>query len=96
MKELTVVTVTFSDREGGGLSIYSDDLPGLILSGDNHDAVAKKIVPAIRALFEYKGFSKIKVMAAKPISEILRTVRPSDVDLHVQHEQFVVEIHEAA
>ncbi len=59
--QLTIVTVTLTDREDGGLRVYSDDLPGLILSGSDRHEVVRKIVPAIQALFEYKGFKQVTV-----------------------------------
>ena len=64
---LTIVTVTMEDRGDGGLRVYSDDLPGLILSGADRTAVASKIAPAIQALFEHKGFSSVTVRAAQPL-----------------------------
>lgn len=96
MPQLTVVTVILQDREDGGLRVYSDDLPGLILSGSDRVKVAASIVPAIEALFEHKGFQRVVVRPTKPIGEVLKSASPRDVDVHVQHEQFVVELPEAA
>lgn len=94
MSQLTysVVTVTLEDREDGGLRVYSDDLPGLILSGEDREKVASRIVPAIRALFEYKGFQAVVVHPAQPVAEVLKSASPRDMDMHVQHGQFVVEL----
>lgn len=92
---LTIVTVTLEDREDGGLRVYSDDLPGLILSGPDRDSVSEKIAPAIQALFEYKGFRGVIVRAAQPLNAVLKKASPRDVALHV-HQQFVVEMPEAA
>jgi hypothetical protein len=94
-KLLTIVTVTLEDREDGGLRVYSDDLPGLILSGPNRDSVAEKIAPAIQALFEHKGFRGVVVRAAQPLNTVLQKASPRDMDVHV-HQQFVVELPEAA
>jgi hypothetical protein len=95
MARLTVVTVTLTDREDGGLQVHSDDLPGLILSGSDKSKVAAAIIPAIRAIFKHKGMD-VGVLPTKPIAEVLRSKSPRDMDLHVQHEQFVIELPEAA
>jgi len=95
--ELTIVTVTLADREDGGLRVYSDDLPGLILSGNTKQDVLAKTAPAIQALFEHKGIGRvISVRAAKPLSEVFKSASPRAMDLHIQHEHFVVEVAEAA
>ena len=91
-----VVTVTIEDREDAGLRVYSDDLPGLILSGSNKDAVFQNIAPAIRALFERKGLLDVTVHATRSLDDVLKNSSPRAVDMHVQHEQFVVEMAEAA
>ena len=96
MFSLTVVTVTLKDREGGGLEVFSDDLPGLILSGSDRNKVASAIMPAIEALFRYKGFNKVIVRPATPVGQVLQSASPRDVDIHVHYEQFVVELPEAA
>ena len=94
--QLTIVSVTFADREDGGLRVYSDDLPGLILSGSDRSDVIKKIVPSIRALFEHTAIGQvISVRAAQPLTEVFKSASPRDVDLHIQH-QFVVELTAAA
>lgn len=90
MTTLTVVRVTLKDREDGGLRVFSDDLPGLILSGDDRDAVCGSIIPAIRALLEHKGIRVTAVKPAQALSEVIKRPSPRDVDLHVQHEMFIV------
>ena len=93
--EYAVVCVTLEDRDDGGLLVYSDDLPGLILSGPDKHAVCGCIAPAIQALFEHKGLGPVSgVHSAKPLSEVLRLRSPRNVDMHVQ--QFVVEFKQAA
>src|ERR1700681_3526420 len=94
---LTIVTVTLADREDGGLHVYSDDLPGLILSGVGRSEVIAKIVPAIQTLFEHKGINGvISIRAAQPINEVFKSSSPRDMDLQIQHERFVVELTAAA
>lgn len=96
MPSVTVVTATLRDREDGGLEVFSDDLPGLILSGSDRSKVAAAIVPAIGAIFRQNGFAKALVRPARPVSEVLKSQSPRDVNVQVQHEQFVVELPEAA
>lgn len=50
-----VVTLTFARRPDGGLRIYSDTLPGLVLSGANVPAVLSDLGPAIRGLLQAEG-----------------------------------------
>jgi hypothetical protein len=92
---LTVVTVTLEDRPDGGLRVYSENLPGLILSGPDKQAVAEAISTAICGLFAYKGQDAV-VHSTTPIAELLKLPRPRDVDMHVKHAQFVVELRRAA
>jgi hypothetical protein len=92
----TVITVILADRETGGLRAYSDDLPGLILSGRDRDDVFGKIAPAIEALFRHKGFNRVRVTPARPVAELMNADRSRDVHTYVQHEQFVIELATAA
>lgn len=90
----TIVTVTLTDREGGGLRVNSEELPGLILSGaDKHD-VCECIVPAIAAIFSHKGYADVHVQAETPLAEVLKLASPRNVDMHVQ--RFIVEFKKAA
>lgn len=91
-----VVTVTIEDRDDNGLRVWSDDLPGLILSGSDRKKVCDSIVPAIRALFQRKGLQDVTVHSTRPIHAILNQPSPRNMDLHVQHEQFVIEVPQAA
>src|SRR4051794_35235146 len=94
-RRVAVVTVTLEDRGDGGLRVYSEVLPGLILSGPNRQTVCDTIVPAIQALFERKGY-KVAVYPDQPIPEVMKAPSPRTVDMHVHHEQFVVELEDSA
>jgi len=48
------ITIVLEDREDGGLRVWSDDLPGLVLSGRDRLKVGSDIVPAVDALVEYR------------------------------------------
>jgi len=62
------VTVTFERREDGGLRVYSDDVPGFVLSGPNPHAVLDDVVPALTALFEHNKGMNVQF---GPIVEVL-------------------------
>lgn len=96
MTAYSVVTVTLEDRIDGGLRVYSEDLPGLILSGSNKKEVCIRIAPAIKALLEHKGIGVAKVAASQPIHDVIRQPSPRELDMHVQHEVFVVVLANAA
>jgi hypothetical protein len=51
----TIVKVIVEDRTDGGVSVHSDDLAGLVLSGKNRVGILKAIEPAARAILEHKG-----------------------------------------
>ena len=50
-----IVQVNIAGREDGGIRVWSDELPGLILSGSTPIKVLTAIVPACRVLLERKG-----------------------------------------
>jgi hypothetical protein len=88
------VTVSLQDREDGGLRVFSDDLPGLILSGPEKKDVIKGIVPAITAILNHSGLKDFSVHPSKSVLDILNGRNPQDVDMHVK--RFVVEYLKAA
>lgn len=49
------IKVIIEPREDGGILVYSDDLPGLVLSGRERIKILADIEPAVRALLEHKG-----------------------------------------
>lgn len=51
------IKVTVEPREDGGIRIYSEDLPGLVLSGRERVKIMGDIGPAVRAILEHKGES---------------------------------------
>lgn len=46
--------ISVSRREDGGLRIWSNNLPGLVLSGADASAVWRDLGPAIEALLNHK------------------------------------------
>jgi hypothetical protein len=47
-----ICTVTFAKRPDGGMRVFSQDLPGLILSHSDPDKVAADVWPAVKVLIE--------------------------------------------
>jgi hypothetical protein len=58
------VTVTLEKRQDGGLYVYSDDLPGFVLSHRNARAVLSDIEPAL-SIFLSKKLDR--TLAVKPL-----------------------------
>jgi hypothetical protein len=87
-RQLTVVAVTLEDREDGGLRVHSEVLPGLILSGADKEAVCDSIGPAIKAIFEHKGYKIVGVYPDQPIPDVMKLPSPRTAGMHVQ-QQFV-------
>jgi hypothetical protein len=92
MTAFSVVTVTLEDRADGGLRVFSEDLPGLILSGPDKTEVCSAIAPAIKALLEFGGTMVKAVEPSQPIREVIRQALPRDLDMHVKHETAYVVI----
>ena len=107
---MTTVCVALEDREDGGLRVFSDELPGLILSGSDKLTVMNKIAPAIAAIFKAAKGLNVTVRPAKPLSEVLDGKNPQKLDMKVQNcgaasnlgvsnihtKVFVVELQQAA
>ncbi len=90
MTTYSVVTVTLEDRTDGGLRVFSEDLPGLLLSGPDKEDVCDRIAPAIQALLEHKGVRAV-VYPSRPIPQVMAEPSPRALDMHaMQHELFVV------
>lgn len=47
-----ICTVTFAKRPDGGMRVFSQDLPGLVLSHSDPDKVAADVWPAVKMLIE--------------------------------------------
>jgi hypothetical protein len=48
--DLWVISVVFETRPDGGLRVYSDDVPGFMLSHRDIDAVYKDVRPALETI----------------------------------------------
>lgn len=54
------IVVVFEKRADGGLRVYSDDVPGFVLSHPNVEAVQADVVPALEGI--------ISEMIGQPVS----------------------------
>ena len=52
------MTIVLEPREDGGLRVWSDDLPGLVLSGSDQEAVLSDLDIAIIELQRYRQLHK--------------------------------------
>jgi len=93
-RQLTIVSVTLEDRVDGGIRVSSRDLPNLLLSGLNKEAICAAISPAIHSILERKGLKIVSVKPGKPFPEVLKSPSPRELDMHIQ--QFVVELADVA
>lgn len=50
-----VVTIKLMRRQDGGLRVFSDDVPGLILSGTDPEKVMADVWPALQTIVTYKA-----------------------------------------
>jgi hypothetical protein len=44
------IVVVFETRQDGGLRVYSDDVPGFMLSHPDYDAVMRDVQPALEQI----------------------------------------------
>jgi hypothetical protein len=52
---MIMINVTCEDRPDGGVRVYSDQLPGLILSGKDRAKVLAGIEPAVKVFLQRQG-----------------------------------------
>lgn len=94
-KRMTVVDVKMLDRRDGGLCVYSDTLPELILSGPNTDEVCACIEPAIKTIFAQRGYTVTAITESARIATIMKLPSPRNMNLKVNH-RFGAEFQSAA
>jgi hypothetical protein len=62
------ISVVFENRSDGGLRVYSDDVPGFMLSHPDADAVMRDVEPALKTI--------ISEMVGAPVTVTLVGSRP--------------------
>ena len=79
-----VIPVTLNDRPNGGVAVSCEQLPGLILAGEDRQSIVAALPNALRMLLEYMGYDPLLVVHEEPPTAALneRTL-PFDVNMKV-------------
>ena len=56
-----IISVVFETRSDGGLRVYSDDVPGFMLSHSNAEAVCKDVKPALETIIGAMMNSRVTI-----------------------------------
>lgn len=101
MTQKFFIEVVLEDAGDNGLRVFSEQLPGLILSGTEKMSVTRCILPAIKALLEAKNFTNVTISQTMPFSLALAAPSPRVVDIDVNCSEesktlYLVEYAEAA
>jgi hypothetical protein len=65
------VTVCFEARPDGGLRVYSDDVPGLVLSSMDVDGVLEDVTEALKYILSERFNAQVDVEPLGDIREVL-------------------------
>lgn len=65
------VTVNFERRADGGLRVWSEDIPGLVLSHHDVDGVLEDVKTAIRTILAHRLNTNIEVRPLEDLREVL-------------------------
>lgn len=65
------ITVCFEERPGGGLRAWSDDVPGLVLSHSDVDAVLADVTEGLGTILSHRFGRRIEVRPLPGIREAL-------------------------
>lgn len=89
------VVVIFERRPDGGLRAYSDDVPGLVLSGSNPEAVFADVIPALETLFKYNREMDVQFA---PVTDIRSALEDKGLLSSVEREirEYVSPVHLSA
>jgi hypothetical protein len=76
------VVVVFEDRPDGGLRVYSDDVPGFVLSHSNAQAALADVVPALEGLISDMLGARVRVeLMPGQRDAVMRERRPMELPL---------------
>lgn len=67
------ITVCFEPRPDGGLRVYSDDVPGLVLSSTDIDGVLADVTEALSFILSEQMHGKVEVRPLEDIRAMLET-----------------------
>ncbi|MDK8874395.1 hypothetical protein [Paracoccus sp. SSJ] len=74
------VSVIFEQREDGGLRVYSDDVPGLILSSANIDGLLDDVPAVLSACLSHTLGKQITVAPLLELKDILSAEADAEKD----------------
>ena len=87
-----VISVVFETRSDGGLRVYSDDVPGFMLSHADTSAVYKDVMPALETILGEMVHSRVKIepvdfamLLEKPVKQYLKSAPPMPHLLRVRN-----------
>jgi len=64
------IIVKAQRREDGGVRVWSDHVPGLVLSGRDPERVLADIEPALKAILEARLHCKVNLQQLEPMPEL--------------------------
>jgi hypothetical protein len=67
------LTVCFEQRPDGGLRVYSDDVPGLVLSSTDVDGVLDDVIEALKVILSERLRVEVEVEPLVNIREALES-----------------------
>lgn len=67
------VVVCFERRDDGGLRVYSEDVPGLVLSHTDVDGVLEDVVEALKVILSHRFHSEVDVQPLPNMREKLES-----------------------
>jgi hypothetical protein len=77
------LTVCFEARPDGGLRVYSDDVPGLVLSSMDVDGVLEDVTEALKVILSERLKADVEVQPLPNIREALENngiVAPKSIE----------------
>lgn len=78
------IVVVFERRADGGLRVYSDDVPGFVLSHPDAAAVQADVVPALEGI--------ISEMIGRPVSVKFATGQPATLRSDLERREYTTSI----
>ena len=79
------IVVTYERRHDGGLRVYSDDVPGFLLSHTDWEAVLNDVIPALEGILSHLCGEPVAVQELSRLRQD-RAAVPPDLRQSVQRE----------
>ena len=78
LSDLVKIAVTLQPREDGGLRVYSDDVPGFVLSHPNPRDVLADLKPALELMLSDLLKARVSVAELRSVRERIEGTTGSD------------------